>query len=405
MLLSPSSFGVSKIKVREDSEDPKFVEQFLEKLLCDALDKNASDVHIEPFSRLVKVRYRIDGFLFTSDSFSRSLHQSLILRLKVLSGLNITETRIAQDGRFSFNFSGRVCDVRISILPSLFGESVVVRFLSRKDNVLALEELGFSREELNFLLATLEERAGLLVFSGPTGSGKTSSVYSLLEAINVRKQKIISIEDPVERIVSGITQVQVKEQSGLTFPAMIRSVLRQSPDMILIGEIRDSETAEMAVRAGLSGHMVLTTLHASGALGVVPRLEYLGVSRDLLGASLKLLVGQRLVRRVCSNCASSYVPEDRLLSLYGITKELLAKSRIQKGVGCHTCLKSGFNGRVGVFEICKITKNLYELIYNSSSSLDLSSKMMASGMKTLAEDGKEKALKGLTTLEEVACHC
>ncbi|HMC70361.1 MAG TPA: GspE/PulE family protein, partial [Mycobacteriales bacterium] len=327
-------------------------------ILADAVRVRASDIHIEPQATEVRVRYRVDGLLRDVMTTPRATAAGLISRVKVMSNLDIAERRVPQDGRTRLQVEGSQLDARVSTLPNIHGEKVVIRLLSRADSVPALTKIGMGDKQLESLLGTLVAPQGLILITGPTGSGKTSTLYAAIHQIKTPDRNIVTLEDPVEMQVTGISQVNVNERTGMTFSRGLRSVLRQDPDVVLVGEVRDPETAKLALEASLTGHMVLTTLHTNSAPAALTRLVDMGVEPFLVASSLSLVVAQRLVRRVCDACSAPYTPAGRILSLLGIDEDDLAQATPRRGTGCSECGGTGYRGRIGVFEVLPVTASM-----------------------------------------------
>jgi type IV pilus assembly protein PilB len=370
-------------------------------ILADAVRARASDIHIEPERAAVRVRYRIDGLLRDVMTAPRSAAAGLVSRIKVMSNLDIAERRLPQDGRARLQVDQSAIDVRISTLPSLLGEKVVIRLLSRADNIPVITQLGFDQNQLETVLGTVVAPQGLVLITGPTGSGKTGTLYSAISQIKTPDRNIITLEDPVEMQVTGITQVQVNERTGLTFTRGLRSVLRQDPDVVLVGEVRDAETAQLALEASLTGHMVMTTLHTNSAPAAVTRLVDMGVEPFLVASSLSLVVAQRLVRRVCESCAAPYTPPERVMSALGIESSNLERATPRRGTGCGDCGGTGYHGRTGVFEVLPITAALRAVLMATPNEGAVAAAARAAGMQTLRANAVAKAQAGITTYEEV----
>jgi type IV pilus assembly protein PilB len=370
-------------------------------LITEAFKLRASDIHLEPLDKKFRVRYRIDGVLHEMKPPPKRLQLAIIQRLKIQSNMSISEHRIPQDGRIQTNVGSKLIDLRVSCLPTNHGESIVMRILDKEGLRLGLPELGFFTDDQQTFERLIGLPDGILLVTGPTGSGKTTTLYSCLHFINRPDRKIITVEDPVEYILSGINQVQVSEAVGLSFSAALRSILRQAPNIIMIGEIRDLETASIAVNASLTGHLVFSTLHTNDAPSAVTRLIDIGVKPFLVASSTRGLMAQRLVRKVCKQCAAPYTltePEMRTLSLDAAT---LANATCQLGKGCSNCSNTGFRGRFGIFEIFTIDDEARKLIYEKVPSSVLRARAREMGMRTLREDGIRKVLAGLTTADEV----
>ncbi len=369
-----------------------------------AVKSRASDVHIEPQEERVRVRYRIDGILYDRLSLPKSVQEAVISRIKILSEMKIDEHRAPQDGRFNFKVEDKEVDLRISVLPAAHGEKIVMRLLRKSGGVPTLDELGLGGTALRNLETNMLRPHGVILVCGPTGSGKTTTLYSVLNRLNTPKVNIMTLEDPVEYEMPGINQVQINPTAGLTFATGLRAFLRQDPNIILVGEIRDKETTELAIQAALTGHLVFSTLHTSNATGALPRLLDLGAETFLLSSSMNAIVGQRIVRRLCQVCKTSYPAPPQLLE--EIKKELGAllppgNSQFFKAVGCGECDNSGYRGRVGIFEVLPVTQKIADSILKRSDSNSLEKEAIAEGMITMKQDGFLKVFRGVTTVEEV----
>lgn len=380
-------------------------------ILSNAIEADASDIHIEPSDNDVRVRYRIDGILHTSLMLPKHVHQAIISRLKILANLKIDESRLPQDGRFHVDVGGRSVDLRVSILPLIYGEKVVMRILDKSSTVPTLDDLGVRGKGLEWTLENIKKTHGIFLITGPTGSGKSTTLYSILSMINTTSVNIITLEDPVEYFISGVNQSQINPDIGLTFAAGLRSILRQDPNVIMVGEIRDKETAELAVHAALTGHLVFSTLHTNNAIGAMPRLMDMDIEPFLLTASVNLVLAQRLVRKVCKDCRKELVPapavlEDIKRELVGIPEvyyEGIDKDnlRFTHGEGCDKCEKTGYHGRLGIFEVLPMTQEIQELILAKAPAAQILEVAVKMGMITMRQDGIIKVLRGETTLEEV----
>ncbi len=370
-------------------------------LIVEAFKARASDIHLEPLAKTFRVRYRIDGVLHEMKSPPKRLQASIISRLKIQSNMSIAERRIPQDGRIQTQVGGKLIDLRVSCLPTNHGESIVMRILDKEGLRLGLPELGFFTDDQQTFERMIGLPDGILLVTGPTGSGKTTTLYSCLNFINRPDRKIITVEDPVEYLLSGINQVQVSETVGLTFATALRSMLRQAPNVIMLGEIRDMETATIAINASLTGHLVFSTLHTNDAPGAVTRLIDIGVKPFLVASSTRCLMAQRLVRKICKRCAEPYVPTEAELRSLGLDPNNVQGATFKKGKGCSDCNKNGYRGRFGVFEIFVIDDEARKLIYDRVPSSVLRIRAREMGMRTLREDGARKVLAGLTTPEEV----
>jgi general secretion pathway protein E/type IV pilus assembly protein PilB len=375
--------------------------RLVNQIIVDAFKMRASDIHLEPLSKRFRLRFRIDGMLHEMKAPPKRLQASIITRLKIQSNMSISEHRIPQDGRIQSKVGTKLIDLRVSCLPTNHGESIVMRILDKEGLRLGLPELGFFTDDQQTFERMIGLPDGILLVTGPTGSGKTTTLYSCLHFINRPDRKIITVEDPVEYILSGINQVQVHEAVGLTFAAALRSILRQAPNVVMIGEIRDMETASIAINASLTGHLVFSTLHTNDAPSAVTRLVDIGVKPFLVASSTRCLMAQRLVRKVCRQCAQPYQPTEQEMRALNLTPENLQTATMQKGRGCSNCSNTGCRGRFGIFEIFIIDDEARKLIYDKASSSVLRARAREMGMRTLREDGIRKVLAGLTTPEEV----
>ncbi|RKZ02099.1 MAG: type II secretion system protein GspE [Candidatus Hydrothermota bacterium] len=371
-------------------------------LIIEAVKRRASDIHIEPYEKYVRVRYRIDGVLHEIMPIPYRLKDAVVSRIKVMSRLDIAERRLPQDGHIKMKLpDGRKIDLRVSTLPTLFGEKVVMRILDKSNLRLDLAKLGMEKEALEVFLEAIERPYGIILVTGPTGSGKTTTLYSAISKLNKPEVNIMTAEDPVEYDFPGINQVQIREDIGLTFAAALRAFLRQDPDIILVGEIRDTETAEIAIRAALTGHLVLSTLHTNDAPSTISRLIDMGIPPYLVAASLNLIVAQRLVKVICPNCKTPYHPTKEDLLKLGITQEEFAGATVYYGRGCNMCNNTGYRGRTGVYEVMKITPEIREMILRNEPIHKIKQKAIEQGMITLREAAIRKLLAGKTTISEV----
>jgi len=370
-------------------------------LITDAVKVGASDIHIEPYEKLFRVRFRIDGVLQEVMSPPMRMKTAIVSRVKIMSRLNISERRIPQDGRINVKVGVKVIDLRVSIVPTLFGEKVVMRILDKSSLMLDMKDLGFEEESLRKFIQAIEEPYGIVLVTGPTGSGKSTTLYSALSRLNTKEVQIITAEDPVEYNLKGINQVQVNEEIGFTFAEALRSFLRQSPNIIMVGEIRDNETAEIAVRAALTGHLVLSTIHTNDAPSTVNRLVDMGIKPFMVAASLNLIQAQRLVRKICSECKEEVEPDPVLLREANIDPTLLEGKKVYRGRGCARCNQTGYKGRIAITEVLPITPIVRELILKNSPAAAIREGAKGEGMHTLRDDALVKVKKGITTLEEV----
>ena len=373
--------------------------RLVEQLFLTAVQEGATDIHFEPEERILRARFRIDGKLRPGPSLPKALQPAVTARIKIISGMNIAETRLPQDGKINFFVGKRKVDMRVSTLPTVFGENMVLRVLDRARLVVGLESLGFDERNLARFLRAIESRHGILLVCGPTGSGKTTTLYSALSYINALDRSIITLEDPVEYELPIIRQCQINVKAGLTFASGLRAILRHDPDVILVGEMRDAETVELAIRSALTGHLVFSTLHTNDAAGAIPRLINMGQEPFLVASSIRAIVGQALLRTNCMHCKVTYTPPAETLERAGLPPESAGGTFI-KGEGCKRCGGTGFRGRVGAFEIMEITPTITRLVMERANSQDLLAAARAEGMTVMREDAVAKAIRGLTTLEE-----
>ncbi len=393
---------IEVIKEEEEEKEEEEIEEapivkFVNFLITEAINKRASDIHIEPYEDFMRIRYRIDGVLHEIMSPPIKIKNALISRIKVMSNINIAEKRIPQDGRFKMKIRGREIDFRVSTLPTIFGEKVVIRILDREGLKLNLADLGFEIEQLEVFKKAISLPYGMILVTGPTGSGKTTTLYSAILELNRVNVNISTVEDPVEYNLPGVNQVQVNELAGLTFASALRAFLRQDPDIIMVGEIRDLETAEISVKAALTGHLVFSTLHTNDAPSTVGRLVDMGVEPYLVSSSVVLVVAQRLVRKICENCKEETRPARALIEELGIKEDI----KFYKGKGCPKCNFTGYKGRIGIYEIMEVNQSIRELIVEKSPTDVIRKAAIENGMMTLRESGIEKIKRGITTVEEV----
>ncbi|MBN2292427.1 MAG: Flp pilus assembly complex ATPase component TadA [Pirellulales bacterium] len=371
-------------------------------LISEAVQLRASDIHIEPFEDRIRIRYRIDGVLVERDSPPRRLLGAILSRIKILSKLDIAERRRTQDGRIKVTVGEKELDLRVSVIPTNHGQSVVMRLLDKDNIKVGIRQLGFSEEDFRKFENLIKRPNGIILVTGPTGSGKTTSLYAALNALNTPDRKIITAEDPVEYYLPGINQVEIRHEIGLDFARVIRAMLRQAPNIILVGEMRDLETAQMGIQASLTGHLVFSTLHTNDAPSAITRLIDMGVPSYLVSSSIVAIMAQRLVRVVCQKCKQPYTPSESALRSIGITPEMAAEATFMKGKGCGTCQGSGYRGRLALMELMVMSTKLRELTFNEASTAEIRRTGRAEGMSTLFGDGVKKACKGITTIEEVA---
>jgi len=375
----------------------KYVDLILDK----AIAARASDIHFEPFESEFKIRYRVDGALYEMDPPPFRLALPVISRVKVLADLNIAERRLPQDGRIQREINGRQVDLRVSTLPTAFGESVVLRVLDRSSVNLELETLGMPDDIMAYILEVIERPNGIFIVTGPTGSGKTTTLYSCLRKINTIDSKLLTAEDPVEYEIDGIIQVPINDSIGLSFSRVLRAFLRQDPDRILVGETRDTETAQIAIQASLTGHLVFTTLHTNDSTGAVTRLMDMGIEPFLISASLECVLAQRLIRKICVNCRTPYQPSEQVLASIGLAPHDIGDKSFHYGKGCEVCNHTGYKGRKGIYELLKISDPIREMINNREPGILIRQKAIELGMTTLRQDGMRSIYDGITTIEEV----
>jgi len=375
--------------------------KYVNTMLAQAIQARASDIHFEPFEKEFKIRYRVDGALYEMSPPPRALAAAITSRIKVMSNLNISERRIPQDGRIQTTMAGRQVDLRVSTLPTAFGESVVLRVLDRTTVKLELEAIGLPKRIYEYIGDVLEKPNGIFVVTGPTGSGKTTTLYACLNRINTADSKLITAEEPVEYELEGIQQVSINESIGLSFGVALRAFLRQDPDRIMIGETRDLETAQIAIQASLTGHLVFTTLHTNDAPGAVTRLIDMGVEPFLIATSLEGVLGQRLVRKICTECRTPYEPNEALLRQIGLSVHDIGDKNFYYGTGCDACNRTGYRGRKGIYELLDISEPIRELITSRAPAAVIRQKAIELGMTTLRSDGLRSIFEGDTTIEEI----
>lgn len=390
---------VDRDEVVDESSAP--VVRLVQLMITEAVQLRASDIHIEPFEDRVRIRYRIDGVLVERDSPPRRLLGALLSRVKILANIDIAERRRPQDGRIKITAGEKELDLRVSVMPTNHGQSCVMRLLDKENIKIGVRQLGLSEKDFKVFGNLIKRPNGIVLVTGPTGSGKTTTLYAALNELNRPDRKIITAEDPVEYYLPGINQVEVKHSIGLNFAAIIRSMLRQAPNVILVGEMRDYETASMGIQASLTGHLVFSTLHTNDAPGAVTRMVDMGVPAYLVAGSVIGIMAQRLVRVNCKKCKQPYTPTDAQLEAAGISPEQAASATFMRGVGCGHCGKKGFRGRLGIFELMPMTSKIRELTFSGASTQKIREQAVKEGMSTLYDDGIAKALNGTTTVEEV----
>ena len=385
-------------RLTADTEDAPVI-KIVNLILVQAIKEKASDIHIEPFQRTLKLRYRIDGELVQAESPPKALQLAITSRIKILAGMNIAERRVPQDGRFRIKVLGKEVDLRISILPTAHGEKIVIRILDKAALTGSIDQMGMDESTLEKFKKAIDAPHGMILVTGPTGSGKTTTLYSVLQELNSPQYNIVTVEDPIEYELAGINQVSVRADIGLDFASALRSILRQDPDIVMVGEIRDNETADIAVKAALTGHQVLSTLHTNDAAGAITRLDDMGIEPFLISSSLIMTCAQRLVRRVCTNCREEFIPEPEVFTKLGM--EPSSDAVFFHGHGCERCKNRGYLGRLALIEALPVGETVRRLIIKRASAAALKNQAVSEGMKTLRLVGIEKAREGLTTLEEI----
>jgi type IV pilus assembly protein PilB len=384
-------------RLAEDSEDAPVI-KIVNLIMVQAIREKASDIHIEPFQKTLKLRYRVDGDLVPAESPPKALQLAITSRIKILAGLNIAERRVPQDGRFRIKVMGKEVDLRVSILPTTHGEKIVIRLLDKSVLTGSIDQMGLDEETLVKFRKAIDAPHGMILVTGPTGSGKTTTLYSVLQELNNPQYNIVTVEDPIEYELGGINQVAVRNDIGLDFASALRSILRQDPDIVMVGEIRDNETADIAVKAALTGHQVLSTLHTNDAAGAITRLDDMGIEPFLISSSILMTCAQRLVRRVCANCREEFQAEPEVFARLGIEQ---AEAVFYRGSGCDRCKGRGYLGRLAIIEALTVTESIRRLIMKRASAAVIKNQAITEGMKTLRMVGIDKALEGQTTLEEV----
>ena len=385
-------------RLATDSEDAPVI-KIVNLILVQAVKEKASDIHIEPFQRTLKLRYRIDGELVMAESPPKALQLAITSRIKILAGLNIAERRVPQDGRFRIKVIGKEVDLRVSILPTAYGEKIVIRILDKTALTGSIDQMGMDQGTLDKFKKAIDAPHGMILVTGPTGSGKTTTLYSVLQELNNPQYNIVTVEDPIEYELTGINQVSVRNDIGLDFASALRSILRQDPDIVMVGEIRDNETADIAVKAALTGHQVLSTLHTNDAAGAITRLDDMGIEPFLISSSVIMACAQRLVRRICTNCREEFVPEQEIFDR--LSMKAPDGAVFYHGTGCERCKGRGYLGRVAIIEALPVSESIRRLIIKRASSAVVKNQAMAEGMRTLRMVGLDKALEGITTLEEI----
>jgi type IV pilus assembly protein PilB len=387
--------------IQDADENSAPVVRLVHLIISEAVQLRASDIHIEPFEDRVRIRYRIDGYLVERDNAPRRLLGAILSRIKILARMDIAERRRPQDGRIKMNIGEKQLDLRVSVLPSNWGQAVVMRILDKDNIKIGLRQLGFSEEDYQRFRQLIKRPNGIILVTGPTGSGKTTTLYAALNELNTPDRKIITAEDPVEYYLPGINQVEIRHEIGLDFARVIRAMLRQAPNVILVGEMRDLETAQMGIQASLTGHLVFSTLHTNDAPSSITRLVDMGVPSYLVASSVVAIMAQRLVRVVCEQCKQPYQPSDAVLELAGVTPEMAAAATFYRGKGCSRCNGTGYRGRMGIFELMLMSPKIREMTFRQAPVADIRRVAIQEGMRTLYMDGLQKVLRGRTTLEEL----
>ncbi len=391
--------SASKDEVVDETSAP--IVRLVQLIIAEAVQLRASDIHIEPFEDRVRIRYRIDGVLVERDSPPRRLLGAMLSRIKILAKIDISERRRCQDGRIKVSVGDKDLDLRVSVMPTNHGQTCVMRLLDKDNIKVGVRQLGLSEEDFRTFKNLIRRPNGILLVTGPTGSGKTTTLYASLNELNRPDRKIITAEDPVEYYLPGINQCEVRHSIGLDFARIIRAMLRQAPNVILVGEMRDAETAQMGIQASLTGHLVFSTLHTNDAPGAVTRMIDMGVPAYLVASSILAVLAQRLVRVNCAKCKQPYSPSEASLEAAGITPEMAANATFMKGRGCSTCSRKGFRGRIGIYELMLMTSRIRDLAFQGASTQEIRRAAVAQGMSTLYDDGIKKVLRGITTPEEV----
>jgi len=399
-LIGDEEPSVNVIELMESADEAPLV-RLVNMVLVDAIQKLASDIHWEPYEKVFRIRFRIDGVLHEMLTPPKRLEPAILSRLKIMANLDIAERRLPQDGRIKLRYNGRDIDFRVSVLPTIFGEKAVLRILDKESLKLDLAQLGFDEWSLTQFHAAIRQPYGMILITGPTGSGKTTTLYSAIHTLNAPDVNIMTAEDPVEYNLKGVNQVQINEGIGRTFSAALRSFLRQDPDVILVGETRDLETAQIAIRAALTGHLVFSTLHTNDAPSTVARLTDMGIPAFLVSSSLLLIVAQRLARRVCSHCKEPYDADETALVPYGHVPSGIGPTAFYKGRGCQQCNFTGMKGRIAIYEVLPVNEEIRDLILHGRSAAELGAAAKSLGMKTLRQAGLLKVLAGTTTVDEV----
>jgi general secretion pathway protein E len=395
------SSGTSETEDIMDMANEAPIIRLVNMILKQAVNDRASDIHIEPYERELAVRFRVDGILYQMFTPPKKFQNAIISRVKIMANLNIAENRLPQDGRIQIKIGGKDIDIRVSVFPTHFGERVVLRLLNKTDMQFDLNSIGFSEKNLALFNELIKKTHGIILVTGPTGSGKSTTLYSVLSRLNSPDVNILTVEDPIEYQIRGIGQMQVKPKIELTFATGLRSILRQDPDIIMVGEIRDLETAEIAVQAALTGHRVFSTLHTNDAASGITRLIDMGVEPFLISSSVNAFLAQRLVRTICPHCREAYKPTPKMMSEFNLKPSQLKGGKLYRGKGCDKCLKTGYHGRTGIYELLTVDNDIRKMIMAHADSVEIKEYAMKNGMVTLLEDGLLKAAQGVTTVEEV----
>lgn len=395
------SLGIDETEDLLDLSDEAPIIGLVNKIFYRAVKERASDIHIEPFEARLKVRFRIDGTLYERLSPPKVYHAPIVSRIKILAGLNIAERRLPQDGRIKIRIAGKDVDIRVSLIPTVHGERLVLRILDRASVLMGMADLGMGEDQLDAFRRALGAANGIILVTGPTGSGKTTTLYAAMEELNSSESNILTVEDPVEYQIPGIGQIPVNTKVGLTFARGLRSILRQDPDKIMVGEIRDLETAEIAIQASLTGHLVLSTLHTNDAASAVTRLIDMGVESFLVSATIRAVIAQRLVRKICQHCRIMYSPPEKLLEELGVSCGDRKEITFYRGAGCDQCTETGYRGRSAIYEIMLIGDSIRRLIVENKDGHAIKMEALRLGMKTMREEGVIKVLEGVTTPEEL----
>lgn len=394
--------AIDEEEVQEEEVDDAPVIRLVSLIISEALKNRASDIHLEPLATKLRVRYRVDGICFEVDSPPKKLQGSILSRIKIMSDMNIAEKRIPQDGRIKMNLQGRDIDLRVSTLPCNHGESVVMRILDKEKSLVSLQDLGFDEGDYDRFQRMIKKPNGIFLVTGPTGSGKTTTLYAALSELNRPDVKIITAENPVEYNLAGINQCQVRHDIGLNFASILRAMLRQAPNIVLVGEIRDAETAEIAIQAALTGHLVFSTLHTNDAPGALTRLIDMGVKPFLVSSAVQAVMAQRLVRKLCPKCKQVTNPTDAELQSVGLSRDVIRSARIYRPVGCEDCKKNGYRGRMGIYELMEMSPPIRELTFHRASTMKIRDEAQISGgMTTLQQDGIKKILTGTCSIPEI----